>query len=238
MNITRRLTGLASAAGLLLSTALVIAPQSEARTIYACVNASGSAHIYTKKHKCKGGESAVSWTSQAQQGSEGLPGPIGLPGPTGIAGPTGAAGSKGATGVAGATGAAGLKGSTGADGATGAAGVGTTGVTGATGPTGVAGSTGATGPSEVTIVTGSASSTAVGETVGALTGASTAECTGGKLLVGGGAQPVTTGATAPVPAIVESFPSAANTWTAKDAVLNAGSAGSTLAVKAYALCAK
>jgi len=230
--ITRRLTGLASAAGLVLTTALIAAPSSEARTIYACVTANGTAKIFTKKHKCGGGQSSVTWTSEGQPGSEGLPGPIGLVGPTGGNGPTGSKGATGATGPSGATGLTGVTGTTGATGVTGV-----TGVTGATGPTGPTGPTGATGPASASIVTGATSSTANGASEGALTGPSTAECTGGKLLVGGGAQPVLTGALPPAPAIAESFPSG-SAWNAKAIVVGAGEAGSTLAVKAYAICAQ
>ena len=222
----RRLSGLVGTGAVLIATGLAAAPQSEARTIYACVKSDGTAQIFTSNHKCKHGQSSVSWTSTGQQGSEGLPGPIGLVGPTGPAGAAGAAGKAGATGPTGVTGSVGATGPTGPSG------------TGSTGATGVTGSTGATGPTESTQVPGTASATVGGETVGNETAAATAECEAGKLLVGGGAQPVLTGGTAPVPAIVESYPSAAKTWTAKAAVLVAGSAGSTLAVKAYAICAK
>jgi hypothetical protein len=95
-----------------LVAGLLSITEASARTIYACVPKSGSAHVYTKKTKCKSHETALSWTSSAPAGPEGLQGPQGLAGPTGAAGAAG----KGVTGGAGPTGHIGVTGNTGPSG--------------------------------------------------------------------------------------------------------------------------
>ncbi len=100
----------------------------------------------------------------------------------------------GAKGVTGAKGPTGLKGPTGAKGATGAKGV-----------------TGATGPSNPTLVTGAIFTSGVGPAVNS-TITATATCGVGTKLLGGGAQVTHTGALRV--AMLQSFPSSANVWTA------------------------
>jgi Collagen triple helix repeat (20 copies) len=204
MMMTRRTGAALAVLAALTVAALVLSAQSDARNVYACVKGNGTVRVYTKKPKCKGGESRVTWASPGPRGGEGLPGAQGLLGPTGVAGATGAEGKKGATG------AEGKKGATGAEISPGAPVVG----------------------NEPTAVTG--------ETAGEVTGESSAECPSGEKLVGGGALPVANGngGAAPVPAIEESYPASATKWVAKAAVLKIGAAGSTLSVKAYALCVK
>jgi hypothetical protein len=62
------------------------ASAAQAGTLYACVKKSGSAHIYSKKPKCKKGETKLSWNASGQ------------PGPTGKNGVNGANGANGGNG--------------------------------------------------------------------------------------------------------------------------------------------
>lgn len=68
-------------------TAFAAASQAQASTLYACVKKNGTARIYSKKPKCKKGESKLSWNT------------------TGPAGKNGANGSNGSNGSAGTNGA-------------------------------------------------------------------------------------------------------------------------------------
>src|SRR5947199_6803502 len=121
--VRRGLSALAVAA-LWLLTIFGAAPEARASTLYACVKKGGTGRLFTKKPKCRRGESKISWNGA------GVAGKNGLTGASGLNGTTGAAGGQGAQGVTGATGASGAAGATGA--------------TGATGPTGAGGVTGAT----------------------------------------------------------------------------------------------
>jgi hypothetical protein len=96
--ITRRGMAVAATAGALLLAALAAAPAADAQTLYACVKKDGSAHVYTKKPKCKKHETKLSWGTAGQSGSNGVNGAQGLRGATGA---TGSGGSRGATGPAG-----------------------------------------------------------------------------------------------------------------------------------------
>src|SRR2546423_11905378 len=95
----RRGMAVLAAAGLLLVTVFVAAPKVEASTLYACVKKNGTGRLFTKRPKCKKGESKISWNSQ------------------GIAGKNGANGANGVNGAAGAPGANGTNGTNGANGA-------------------------------------------------------------------------------------------------------------------------
>jgi hypothetical protein len=88
------------AAGALLIAAFAVAPTANAGTLYACVKKSGSAHIYTKKPKCKKHETKLSWNTQGLSGLRGVPGPQGLPGAAGSEGKVGPTGSTGPAGTA------------------------------------------------------------------------------------------------------------------------------------------
>jgi hypothetical protein len=153
-----------------------------------------------------------------------------------VTGADGATGATGADGATGATGAEGATGPTGADGATGA-----TGADGATGATGADGATGPTGPTgdlgTVTRVDGGSVSSPGGVGVGDTFGPSTASCTGGDILVGGGAD-ITQGALTKA-AVASSYPSvegADGTWSASGIVI-AVTLLSSASIQAYALCA-
>ena len=109
------------------------------------------------------------------------------------------------------------------------------GPTGATGATGAQGNTGPAGPTTVTRVTGTSADSANHPSVGTIVGPVTASCSGGKTLVGGGLQIISSGATKG--ATLDSFPSTAGTngtWTA-DGVSVAGGSGN-FTVTPYALC--
>ena len=204
---TRRLGALAV---LLAATAAagILAYAAQAHTIYACVQENGTAHIFGRKTKCKGGESKLSWGSRGQQGPEGLPGALGL------VGPTGAAGSSGAKGATGASGAAAAKG-----------------VTGATGVAGVTGPTGPSGTATVQRVVGTP--VTVTGAAGSISNEATATCTEGTL-VGGGASTDFVGEYQG--AIIDSYPSSSTTWSAKVLVTHTGGSGE-VGVTAYTLCA-
>jgi hypothetical protein len=86
-------TALLAATGALMLVAFLAAPRAEASTIYACLKKkTGTAHVYTKKPKCKKGESKLSWNT------EGLPGKNGANGTNGAEGKEGKAGKEGAPG--------------------------------------------------------------------------------------------------------------------------------------------
>jgi hypothetical protein len=68
---------------------MLAASQAQASTLYACVKKNGSAHLYSKKPKCKKGESKLNWNNV---------------GPAGKNGANGAAGAGGANGAGGAAG--------------------------------------------------------------------------------------------------------------------------------------
>jgi hypothetical protein len=88
--IVRRVT-------LALATALIAAmfagaSGAQASTLFACVKKSGSAHVFTKKPKCKKGETKLSWNSSGPAGKNGTNGSNGSNGTNGKDGNEGAAG--------------------------------------------------------------------------------------------------------------------------------------------------
>jgi hypothetical protein len=97
--VIRRGTAVLGTAGALLLAVLAIAPQANAATIYACVkNKAGTARVFTKKPKCKRGETRLSWNTT---------GPAGLNGTNGVGGGAGKDGPAGGEGAAGKAGPAG-----------------------------------------------------------------------------------------------------------------------------------
>ncbi len=86
--VNRRGTVLLATFGALVITALAMAPQSQASTIYACVKKSGSPRIVSKTTKCKKHERKLSWSSQGPAGKNGAAGATGSKGETGAAATT------------------------------------------------------------------------------------------------------------------------------------------------------
>lgn len=84
--LTQRLTYLIAAAASLLVAAFAVAPSADASTLYACVKKNGSAHVYTKKPKCKKGEKRLSWNTEGPAGKNGANGTNGTAGTNGING--------------------------------------------------------------------------------------------------------------------------------------------------------
>jgi len=80
-----------TAAALLLG--LLMASQAQASTLYACVKKNGSAHVYSKKPKCKKGESKLSWNTAGPAGKNGANGTNGANGANGVNGANGANGA-------------------------------------------------------------------------------------------------------------------------------------------------
>lgn len=66
------------------------ASPANASTLYACVKKNGNAHIYSKKPKCKKGESKVSWNNVGPAGKNGANGGNGANGSNGANGKDGA----------------------------------------------------------------------------------------------------------------------------------------------------
>jgi hypothetical protein len=97
-SITRRGIAVLVAAMFSLFAALAMASQAGAATYYACVKKNGSAHIFTKKPKCKRGESKLSWNSPGPAGRNGLNGASGKNGTNGTNGINGANGKEGVPG--------------------------------------------------------------------------------------------------------------------------------------------
>ena len=97
--VIRRGTAVLGTAGALLLATLAIAPQAGAATIYACVKSkAGTARIFTKKPKCKKGETKLSWNTTGPAGRNGVNGLIGALGKEGAAGKEGARGLGGPAG--------------------------------------------------------------------------------------------------------------------------------------------
>jgi hypothetical protein len=86
---TRRGSVLLVAIGSLLCAALITASQAGATTLYACVKKDGTAHVYTKKPKCKKHETKLSWSTEGPAGKNGLSGANGANGKEGLQGPIG-----------------------------------------------------------------------------------------------------------------------------------------------------
>jgi hypothetical protein len=88
--ITRRGAALLATAATLLLTGLLAASQAQASTIYACVKTkSGTARVFTKKPKCKKGETKISWNAQGAAGKNGTNGTNGTSGTNGTNGTNG-----------------------------------------------------------------------------------------------------------------------------------------------------
>jgi hypothetical protein len=99
----RRTFVVLAACAALLTAVLAAAPQAQASTLFACVKKSGNTHIFTKKPKCKKGETLLSWNSTGTAGRNGVNGINGAAG----AGKEGPAGKEGTTGKEGKEGVAG-----------------------------------------------------------------------------------------------------------------------------------
>jgi len=84
----RNIAGLTSA-GVLMLAALATAPQADAATFYACVKKDGTAHIFTKKPKCKKHETKLSWNATGPAGTNGTNGTHGSNGTNGTNGSNG-----------------------------------------------------------------------------------------------------------------------------------------------------
>jgi hypothetical protein len=92
-----RVTAALVATAVLLLVVLSATP-AEASTLYACVKKNGTARIFTKKPKCRKGDTRVSWNTAGPLGKTGGAGKAGATGKTGAAGKTGATGAGGAPG--------------------------------------------------------------------------------------------------------------------------------------------
>jgi hypothetical protein len=93
----RMLVGLAACAAL-MTAVLAAAPQAQASTLFACVKKSGAARVFSKKPKCKKGETLLSWNSQGAAGKNGVNGINGAGGKDGAAGKDGTNGTEGLPG--------------------------------------------------------------------------------------------------------------------------------------------
>jgi hypothetical protein len=93
-SLTRRGALLVAAAAVSLFAALATASQAGATTYYACVKKSGGAHVFTKKPKCKSGESKLSWNSRGPAGKNGVNGLNGAAGKNGTNGGNGTNGQN------------------------------------------------------------------------------------------------------------------------------------------------
>jgi hypothetical protein len=79
-------------ASALTAACLVGSSAATASTLFACVKKNGTAHLYSKKPKCKKGEKKLTWSNV---------GPAGKNGVNGANGTNGANGSNGAAGASG-----------------------------------------------------------------------------------------------------------------------------------------
>ena len=79
-----------------LAATLLFAAQASAGTLFACVNKNGSAHLFSKKPKCKKHESKLSWNTQGIAGGSGKEGAAGKNGGNGTNGTNGTNGLDGA----------------------------------------------------------------------------------------------------------------------------------------------
>jgi hypothetical protein len=70
----------------LMASAFVASSQAQASTLYACVKKNGTARIYSKKPKCKKGESKLSWNTTGPAGKNGTNGTNGTNGINGTNG--------------------------------------------------------------------------------------------------------------------------------------------------------
>jgi hypothetical protein len=83
--------------GALLFAVLISAQAASAGTFYACVKKNGTARVFTKKPKCKKGESKLSWNTQGPAGKTGENGTNGINGTNGLNGSNGTNGTTGFT---------------------------------------------------------------------------------------------------------------------------------------------
>jgi hypothetical protein len=97
-SITWRGVAVLAAATFTLFAALATASQAGAATYYACVKRNGSAHVYTKKRRCRRGEKLLSWNNMRPAGRNGRNGTNGETGTNGRNGTNGADGETGAPG--------------------------------------------------------------------------------------------------------------------------------------------
>jgi hypothetical protein len=96
---TRRGAVALAAAGALLLATFAATPRADAATLYACVKKKGgTVHVFTKKPKCKRGESKLSWNTQGVAGNNGANGANGAAGKNGTNGTNGTNGNEGAPG--------------------------------------------------------------------------------------------------------------------------------------------
>lgn len=94
----RMLVALAACAAL-MTAVLAAAPQAEAApTLFACVKKTGAVKVFSKKPKCKKGETLLSWNSKGAAGKNGVNGINGAGGKEGAAGKNGTNGTDGAAG--------------------------------------------------------------------------------------------------------------------------------------------
>jgi|GEM_PF-3121847 len=84
--------------GALLVAALAVTSQAQASTLYACVKKNGTARVFTKKPKCKKGESKLSWGNVGPGGKNGAGGANGANGKNGTNGTEGKEGKEGSAG--------------------------------------------------------------------------------------------------------------------------------------------
>ena len=215
---------MAAVVGCLLATGVlggVALATGDGDTYTGCLGTRGQIKNVTvgtdPRKPCHEPQVQISWN---QTGPEG---PAGADGTAGAAGGTGATGQQGPAGVDGAAGSNGLDGATGPQGPAGADG--TDGATGATGPQGAIGPAGATGATGATGPPGLSGVVVISETVSFTSTILNHQvnCTGGKTLIGGGAQ--TNGN-----ALIASFPNG-NGWSGTAR----GTSGDALIV--YAICA-
>jgi hypothetical protein len=99
ISINRRGTAVLVAACALLVGSLSVAAAADASTLYACVKKNGTARVFTKKPKCKKGESKITWGSAGPAGKNGANGANGGAGKDGANGKNGENGANGADGA-------------------------------------------------------------------------------------------------------------------------------------------
>lgn len=104
-SINRRRTAVLVTVGALLLAAFAATSQAQAATLYACVKKNGAARVFTKKPKCKKGETLLTWGNVGPAGANGANGANGAGGKEGGAGKEGKEGKEGKAGLEGKAGA-------------------------------------------------------------------------------------------------------------------------------------
>ncbi len=99
ISMTRRALTTFAVASALLVGVLAAASQAQAASLYACVKKNGAARVFTKKPKCKKGESKLSWGAVGPAGRNGANGAGGAGGKDGSSGKDGANGGNGTNGA-------------------------------------------------------------------------------------------------------------------------------------------